>query len=260
MTAATITAVAATDATARVTVTVTGAAEGELMSLYRLSGGVRTPLLGGVDTAAVSGVWVDPAPLNVACTWVAVLADATETESDPVTVSSALPVLSDPWSGTEVLVRVVEVDDTVTARARADALPIEGSPVPIVVYDVPTGTWSQLQLLTVDAEDDTQLQLIAGGGGPLLLRCSCGLHSDRWVQPVGDYTRARLVRRPAETARLHTWEECLYLAAAPRDTERAGGDTLGDLAAMFPAGTLDGIAAAWATLGAIAATDLSGGL
>lgn len=260
MTAATITAVAATDATARVTVTVTGAADGELMSLYRLAGGVRTPLLGGIDTPAVSGVWVDPAPLNVACTWVVVLADATETESGPATLTSTLPVLSDPWSGSEVLVRVVEVDDTLTARARAEALPIEGSPVPVVVYDVPTGTWSQLQLLTTDDEGDTQLQLLAGTGGPLLLRCSCGLHPDRWVQPIGDYTRTRLVRRPTEGSRLHTWEECLYLASAPRDGERAGGDTLGDLDAMFPAGTLADIAAAWATLGAIAATDLSGGL
>ena len=121
------------------------------------------------------------------------------------------------------------------------------------------GQYGRLVLYTRSLDEAASVETLASLARPLLLRCSCGLHPDRWIQPTGDKTTARLVRDQAITSRLHQWEECIYLPGAPFPNRRAVADTLQDLHDAVPT-TLDDIAGAWATLGEIAATDLSGGI
>ncbi|MFT4295644.1 MAG: hypothetical protein QM582_09560 [Micropruina sp.] len=250
----------ATDMTARIVITVADAEPGETMDVYRQDGSDRAPVLGAIGIPATSTVIIDAeCRLNRPQSWVVVLADGSEAATAPLTLTSPLPVLSDPWAGVETMLRVVDVDDELTVRSRMQVVTIEGDKQPVAVGDVPTGYYGQLQLLTVTDDQAETVAALALSGQPMLLRCSCGVHPDRWIQPTGDLTPARLVKRPIDVARLHLWSECIYLPGPPRPGDQATGDTLEDLHEAAP-GVLADIATMWATLGEIAATDLSGGI
>lgn len=261
MTTAVITATAAPDTTARITITVTGADPGETMSIYRIDGEARTAVLGAVNIPAVSTVITDAAvPLNRAVRWVVVFeADPEVVTIVPATVPSVFPLLSDPYTAEVVTVQVVEVDDELALRSRAEVLTVEGDVQPYVVGDRPTGYYGRLSLLTITAEDAAALFELAAVGKAMLLRCSCGLHGDRWIRVTEDLITARLVKKPALEARLHSWDGCIYLPRAPFPNRLTVADTLQELHDAVPT-TLADIATSWATLGEIAATDLSEGL
>ena len=261
MTTATVAVSVVSKWSARVTVTVADAALEETMSVYRETVGSREGVLGGVGIPALSTVLTDPLPsLNQAVRWVVVLADRSEIVSEPVTIVADLPVLTDPWAGVSLQAPVVEVDDELVMRSRVEVITIEGDADPVAIGDVPTGYYGRLVLLTVALADAAAVRDLSRQGRAMLLRCSCGLHPDRWVRPTGDLTTARLVRRPDNPHRLHSWDECIFLAGPPWPGRPAAGDTLGDLAVLVP-GDLGDIETLWDSLGEIAASDLvAGGL
>lgn len=260
MTTATVTAIPASDMTVRVSITVAGAVAGERLSVWREDDGTRTPVLGGTDVAALSTVIIDPAsPLNRPVTWGVTLASGVEVRSAPATLASSLPVLSDPWRGLAALVMVTDVDDERVTKSRATVLTVEGDPTPIVVWDVPTREYGELEVLSLDAVARRRIVDMCATGRMLLLRCSCGQHEDWWLQATGDVKVLRLTRKGSVPARLHRWDAVVYLGRPADMSQRARGDTLGDLHAMVPT-KLGDIAASWSTLGEIASTSLTAGL
>lgn len=248
------------DKSARLIVTVSGADPDALMSVYRVDGQDRIPVLGAVNIPAASTVLIDAAVgLNRPISWTVQFDDGTGFTTEPVTVPATLPILSDPYTGAQTELMAVVWDDELTLQARVEVFAIEGSPQPVAVPDVPTGYYSPLQLLTLDLDAADTVTDLARTAAPLLLRCSCGQHKDRWIQPVSNLLRARLVQKPSLAARLHSWDSCLYLQGPPNVLKRAAFDTLAELHDAVPT-TLGDIAETWATLGDIAATDLSEGI
>lgn len=258
MSAATITATITTSQRAvRLSITITGAAAGETMTLYRRVGSAAlVPVMGATAIAAASRVITDPeVPLNRAASWVVKTSTNVQVESATLTVAAPLPTVADPVRGVTAACAVVD-RDTVSRQQRADVLQVEGDSDPVVIWDVPAGARTPISLLTLTAVEAANMDRVVSAGNPLLLRCSCGQHTDQWIQPVETIVGARVVRKSSDPNR--TWDlgSCILFASSPVSGTLARGNTLGMVYAAVASKTLAGIAATWSTLGAIAVADL----
>ncbi len=259
MTTATITPVLVPSArSVRLSIAVDAAGVGETMSVTRRVGtAVPAAVMGATGLAAGSKVITDPeAPLNRAATWIVTFSGGLVVESDPLTVTAALASISDPVLGATAECAVVD-RDSLTRTQRAEVLMVEQDPEPWVVWDVPVGKSMPVTMLTLTPAAESALDRMLATGDPILLRCVCGNHTDRWIQPVDDETSVtRLVKRPSDTSRLWDLGLCVVYSTNPRLDEAARGNTLGDLYNAVTPKTLGAIADRWPTLGAIAEDDL----
>ena len=240
----------------RVTVTVTSPVAGSTMTLYRVEGSREVPVLGAIDVPAASTVFDDvEVGLNTPATWRAVLSTGEVGTSAPRTVSNALCVLSEPYSGRWVEVAILDLGERESAQ-RGKALDIEETAEVVYVYDVESAERHPISLLTFTDEDQRALLDLAASGAPLLLRSACPVHAVGWFARDGGSRRtSRLNKYRASDPRMvHTFSSTVRVPIPAPDV-RPAGDTLGDLHAVVPT-TLGAISTTWATLGAIAAADL----
>jgi hypothetical protein len=263
-TVVTITAAVRTSArAAALSVAVAGASGGETMTLWRRVGSAAlVPVMGAGAIAAASRVIVDPeAPLNRAATWVVTTSTGASAESAALTVpsasvaGSALATIANPDVG--VLADVGVVDRDTTSRAnRVELVRVEGDPDPWVITDVPMSARRTVQVLALSPDAADRVWAVLGDGGPVLLRCGCGQHSDLWLQPVGDSVDSAPLVSTGGDLTVFALGECVVFAGNPDLTLEAAATTLGDVHSAVTPHTLGAIAARWATLGAIAAADL----
>ncbi|MGC4106045.1 MAG: hypothetical protein QM753_06780 [Thermomicrobiales bacterium] len=244
----------------RLSLDVSGAASGETMSvLRRVGSGAPQPVMGATNIPAADVTITDPeVPLNRPATWLVVLSDGSTVESAPVTVAAGLAVVSDPVAGITTTCWVVSLDRELRRRGRADILQVEGDSALWVVWDLPTGQLAPVALMSRSADQAAQLDRMLASGNPLLVRCGCGQHRDRWIQPTGDTAELRITDVQAATPRLWQLGDCVVFSTCPVLGVRARGATLGDVHRFVQLKTLGGIAATWSTLGEIAAADLGG--
>ena len=238
---------------ARLAIAVSGAAVGETMTVTRRVG-TRVPavVMGGTAIPAESVSVLDPeVPLNRAATWVVTTSSGVVVESSALTVSASLAVVSDPVAGLLARCAVVE-RDALERVQRASQIQVEGDPTLWVVWDVPVGQTMPVSLLTLTREADDSMDAVLATGAPVLLRCVCGFHDDRWVQPVEKTSRARVVVAPDNPRRLWDLGSCVVYPGNPRLSESVRRATLGDVFDAVSGSTLGAIADRWATLGAIA--------
>ena len=185
MAAVAVTTAQVTGLGVRVTVTVTSPAAGSTMTLYRVEGSREVPVLGAIDVPAASTVFDDvEVGLNVATTWRAVLSTGEVGTSAPRTVSNALCVLSDPYSGRWVEVAILDLGERESAQ-RGKALDIEETAEVVYVYDVESAERHPIALLTFTDEDQRALLDLAASGAPLLLRSACPVHTVGWFARDG---------------------------------------------------------------------------
>ena len=253
MTVFTLAAVTVTGG-ARITVTTaTDPAITYTLSRVREDTGDESPVLGAVNVAAAGTVWDDYATeLSVPVHYVAVLSTGETFTSNTVLVESEFPILSDPYLGRSVQVRVVAGGET-SWKSRATTLEVEGRRDPLVLWDVLSVAYRAPVLITDDKAGLEAIRAVLAAGGPVLLRAPCRTVEDGWMVPLSGITEAPLGQSEAV---LHTFGESVVLLAPPEVWRRAAGDTLGDLHAAVP-GTLGDIAATWSTLGEIAIADLA---
>lgn len=167
---------------------------------------------------------------------------------------SELPVLSEPvQTGGWAPVAVTDWGEQ-TNPDRAEALRIEGSSHVVIVRDIEVDPSLPLVVETDTLADEQAVQAIGRTGMPLLLRWPADHgEDDAWLQSIGGRRRYRLSLLSPVVR--HSWST--MQTVLPDLTRRAASDTLGDLERfILPSTTLGAIAARWATLGAIAATDL----
>lgn len=242
---------------ALLTISITNAAAGETMTVTRKVGtAAAQPVMGATTIQAASRTLIDPeAPLNRAATWI-VTTSTGATASAVLAIPAELAVVADPVRGIVASCAVITRDEWRRTQ-RVDVVQVEGSDIPAVIWDLPSGKQMPVQLLTLDKDAETALGRILATGNPLLLRCACGNHTDVWIQPVdGETGASRVVQRTA--SQLRQWElgRCLVYPTNPLASSIALGNTLGAVYDAVMPKTLGGIANRWDTLGAIAETDL----
>lgn len=241
----------------RVTVQLSGRPRSNVMTITRqLPDGTSAPILAGNKVHAASGSWDDPeVPLGVPVVYVLTIKSQTWT-SQPVTVRSDRPVVSDPYRGWQVqAIRSAQGLERTTA-ARASAIDVAGRRDRVIVWDVESGWRSSPRFITTSRADEATFDQIMASGAPFLVRYPCPDLESGWLARTGGRTKERLGRRGAMA---HTLADCEHLPGALTPDQRPDGDTLGDLHVAVGGdgvGTLEVIATRWATLGAIAATDL----
>ena len=257
MTALSIAATATSLLTVKLSITVTDPEDGETMTVTRRTG-AASPVagMGSSDIPAATTIITDPeAPLNRASRWTVTTSSGATIESDPITLEAELAALSDPILGILGMCAVVD-RDTLSRTQRATMLTVEGDPTPWVVWDVPVGRTMPVQLLTLTSDAEAALNQILSTGDPIFLRCVCGYHTDRWIQPIGDgTTSSRVVAKGSDPSRLWDLGDCVVYAKNPLAAQKAKGSTLGDVYDFVSTKTLGAIADTWDTLGAIAEAD-----
>ena len=239
---------------ARIKVTVTAPPPGALMTIERVWGDQSAPVAGAIDLPAGSTI-IDDAemPLGRPVLYRLIGWGAPVTYG-PVVAESDMPILSEPGrTGGWAPVAVTDWGEQ-TNPDRAEALRIEGSSHVVVVRDIEVDPSLPLVVETDTLADEQAVQAIGRTGMPLLLRWPADYgEEDAWLQSVGGRRRYRLSMLSPIVR--HTWST--MQTVLPDLTRRAASDTLGDLAQyVLPGTTLGVIASRWATLGAIAATDL----
>lgn len=257
MTTLAIGAIATSVLTVKLSITVADPEDGETMTVTRRTGAASpVAVMGASDVAAATTIITDPeAPLNRASRWTVTTSSGATIESDPVTLAAELAAISDPIVGVLGMCAVVD-RDALSRAQRATMLTVEGDPTPWVVWDVPVGRTMPVQLLTLTPDAEAAVDQILSTGGPVLLRCVCGNHSDRWIQPIGDATTsARVVAKGSNPSRLWDLGDCVVYANNPLAAQKAKGSTLGDVYDFVSTKTLGAIADTWDTLGAIAEAD-----
>ncbi len=148
-----------------------------MFTIYRVSGGVRTPLRTATSVltgGALSGSFTDnEAPLGVSLTYV-LNADGSDVATSNVVSLTYLPStfwLKDPTSpNLNIQTAVVSMDDvTRPARvlAKADVL---GRATPIVITDVRGSRTGGMTLLTTDSPGQTNLVNLFADGGVLFFQ------------------------------------------------------------------------------------------
>lgn len=242
---------------AALSITVTGAAVGETMTVWRRVGtAALVQVMGAASIPAASRVVIDPeAPLNRAASWVVTTSTGASDESSQLTVPSPLSAIADPVSGVLADVAVI-TRDTASRINRVTVVQVEGDPTPWIVADVPMDARVPLRLLATSAAATTKVWQVLATGEPVLLRCGCGQHADVWVQPVGDAVSSEPLVATGGDLTAFDLGECVVFAGNPDLTSLARSTTLGDVDAAVTPHTLGAIATRWATLGEIAAADL----
>lgn len=252
-----VTAAPITGYTARLTVSIDAGTVGTMTIERIVNGGARRRIIAGVGIPAASGVFDDPeVPLGVPVIWEVRLSNGTVLRSEPVTILSTLPVLSDPYRGRSVQVWIVSMDSR-GHHSRTTAVDVEGRPDPVPLWDVESSArWPAIELLTTTLVDRNTLDDMCSTGDPLLLRSTCVEPGDHWLQRIGDRTVDRFTPTSRTETRLHKWSDVASLSGSPRPSEKPAGDTLGDLNRAVGSTTLGAIAERWPTLLAIASEDL----
>ena len=242
---------------ARVSLTVTTPTVGATITLYRddLSG-VLVPVLGASGLAPASTV-VDDVPALNRPTWWRAIASTGETAitAAPLTVTSTLPVLSDPRGGRAVQVTIAEWNELeIESSSTSVLVDVEDPADDAVVWLIGSdgARRASITLRTDDGPTLTEARAILKAGRALLLRGSQPGIEDPWLVVTG-----RRERRVTNT--VTDWRRYLVLSAglpisAPDPTVPVLGDTLQDLSDAYA--TLGAINTAYATLGAIAQADL----
>ncbi len=245
-----------------------GAGAAETVSLSRVVDGVEYPVMGAQNTPNIPDVWDDPeAPLGKSVVYrMTGGPGSTSIDAAPVTVAGPpIPgmggapgaVLSDPLRAMSVPVIVLEEHLPTARKTRASAIDVEGQAQRVVITHVEGAATRQPQWLTETIAQADVVDDLLSPGTAVLLRASCDVVPDEWLQPVGDRSVEPL--SGTSPARKHTLGETQILDSNPAIGQRATGDTLGDLDQLIDA-TLEDISTypGWSTLGDIAATDIRG--
>lgn len=241
----------------RIQVTATDVTPGEgTVTLYRIADGIQEPVRGLVAEPNDQTTWVvndSEAPFGVPVHYLFVITFATgtteQTQSNTVTITTALPWVSNPITGQGVAVTIQGWAE-LTRVARQTVVPVAGRPAPIIVSDVRQAPASTLTLLTLTRDQLGALRQLLATGDVLQVRAVCGAVEGAYVA-VGDVTEARvkpdsrkLDPRPAGS----DWRRLVALACQevdrPAPAIPAAGDTLADLA-VYVRTTLEDIYLTW---------------
>lgn len=229
-------------------------------TVYRSDGMTETVVRGAVDRAYTADpqVIIDrEAPLNrqvlyrLKYTDLTTLANITET-TGWVTVAGTLPMLSEPISGQQQPVTVVQWPE-ITREARHEILAVSGRLNPVVITDTMGPAESQAVLRTPDAAGMLTVRQLLATGAALLLRSACLGVEDTYLS-VARHTEARRSNKADDPTRLHTLN--VVQIDMPNPAIATAADTLQMLADAEP-GTLADINTRWPTLFDIATADLA---
>lgn len=253
----TLTAAQVTGWQARLSLTVTSPTVGATIGLYRddLSG-VLVPVLGASALPPGSTV-VDDVPALNRPTWWRAIASTGETAitATPVTVTSTLPILSDPRGGRAVQVTIAEWNElAIESSSTSVVVDVEDPADDAVVWLIGSdgARTATITLRTDDGPTLAEARSILKAGRALLLRGSQPGIEDPWLIVTG--RRERRVTNTVTDWRRYLVMEAGLPISAPDPTVPVLGDTLQDLADAYA--TLAAINTTYATLGDIAQADL----
>lgn len=237
------------------------------MSLMREVDGVRTPVRGaqGITSASDLVVNDNEAPFGKSVTYVYVktYVDGTssETYSDPIELTTALPWISHPITGVGVSATITEWSELAYA-ARQTVIPVAGRSRPIAISDKRLAPTSELTMLTKSRSDLLAMRSLLSLGDVLLVRPVCDAVEGDYLS-IGDVVEQRV--KPTGEGAGNDWRRLVSMNVQavdiPDTAIPAIGDTLADLAAYVPT-TLEALSAAFgagATLLTIAETNLTAG-
>lgn len=237
------------------------------MSLMREVDGVRTPVRGaqGITSASDLVINDNEAPFGKSITYVYVktYVDGTtsETYSDPIELTTALPWISHPITGVGVSGTITEWSELAYA-ARQTVIPVAGRSRPIAISDKRLAPTSELTMLTKTRSDLLAMRDLLSLGDVLLVRPVCDAVEGDYLS-IGDVVEQRV--KPTGEGAGSDWRRLVSMNVQavdiPDTAIPAIGDTLTDLAAYVTT-TLADLSAAFGaggTLLTIAETNLTGG-
>lgn len=208
----------------------------------------------GFETVTVSEVAVvvdHEAELGRPLTYRSII-DGVTVDQVQVTVTSELPLITDPIRGRHVPVTIQSWPQVQHERA-GSVIQIADSPEPVVVDGVESLGTSTITLIHSAGDDSADaLQALLASSSVLVIRPTCADLPMRWAS-ARDRTRKRFSRSPG--SRWVDVIELVYLGM-PWPDMPAQGNTLGDLHAAVPT-TLGDIAARFPNLALLAFTDVT---
>lgn len=235
------------------------------MSLMREVDGVRSPVRGaqGITSASDLVVNDNEAPFGKQVTYVYVktYVDGTtsETYSDPIELTTALPWISHPITGVGVSATITEWSE-LSYAARQNVIAVAGRSRPIAISDKRLAPTSELTMLTKTRSDLLGMRALLSLGDVLLVRPVCDAVEGDYLS-IGNVTETRV--KPTGDGAGSDWRRLVSMDVQavdiPDTAIPAIGDTLADLAAYAPT-TLTALSDAFgpgATLLTIAETNLT---
>jgi len=177
-----------------------------------------------------------------------------ERTGGPVTIAADHPIVSDPITGSAVVLGAVEQWPELTRDSRGSTIAVAGRPDPVVITG-PIAFPSSSPILRTDTWGDLlALRALLATGQVLQIRAPETGVEDAYLG-VSKHVEARITNRADDLRRRHSLES--QHVAMPQPDRPAVADTLQDIADAFPAPlTLTDISVTYPTLLALAAADL----